>query len=132
MDATAFEAWLGWIAALSEPQRRRVWLALSTCEADSPEIEALHPVNQGGSRSNQGTHEPPLASPPSQARLANEVGAAGVADLGQRRVDSVGCPHCHNHDVVRWGRARDLPRYRCKACSRTFNALTKTLWRACG
>jgi hypothetical protein len=27
---------------------------------------------------------------------------------------------------VRWGRASDLPRYRCKACLRTFNALTKT------
>jgi transposase-like protein len=41
-------------------------------------------------------------------------------------VDSVGCPHCDNHDVVRWGQASDLPRYRCKACRRTFNALTKT------
>jgi transposase-like protein len=28
--------------------------------------------------------------------------------------------------VVRWGAASALPRYRCKACRRTFNALTKT------
>jgi transposase-like protein len=49
-----------------------------------------------------------------------------VADLGQCRVDSVGCPHCDNRDVVRWGQASELPRYRCKACLRTFNALTKT------
>jgi transposase-like protein len=41
-------------------------------------------------------------------------------------VDSLGCPHCDNRDVVRWGHASDLPRYRCKACLRTFNALTKT------
>ena len=95
-------------------------------EAVSPEIEALRPVDQGASRSNQGTDEPPDASPPPQARPASPVGAASVADLGQRRVDSVGCPHCHNRDVVRWGRASDLPRYRCKACLRTFNALTKT------
>ena len=27
---------------------------------------------------------------------------------------------------MRWGQASDLPRYRCKACRRTFNALTKT------
>src|ERR1019366_8042408 len=40
--------------------------------------------------------------------------------------DSMGCPHCDNRDVVRWGQASALPRYRCKACSRTFNALTKT------
>jgi transposase-like protein len=41
-------------------------------------------------------------------------------------VDSVGCPHCNNHDVARWGQASGLPRYRRKACRRTFNALTKT------
>jgi hypothetical protein len=28
--------------------------------------------------------------------------------------------------VVQWGNASALPRYRCKACRRTFNALTKT------
>ena len=28
--------------------------------------------------------------------------------------------------MVRWGQASALPRYRCKACLRTFNALTKT------
>jgi transposase-like protein len=41
-------------------------------------------------------------------------------------VDSAGCPHCASPDIVRWGHASDLPRYRCKACKRTFNALTKT------
>ena len=41
-------------------------------------------------------------------------------------MNSVGCPHCGNRDVVRWGQASDLPRYRCKACLRTVNALTKT------
>ena len=41
-------------------------------------------------------------------------------------MDSVGCPHCDNRDVVRWGQANDLSRCRCKACLRSFNALTKT------
>ena len=27
---------------------------------------------------------------------------------------------------MRWGHASDVPRYRCKVCKRTFNALTKT------
>lgn len=27
---------------------------------------------------------------------------------------------------MRWGTSSGLPRYRCKACVRTFNALTKT------
>jgi transposase-like protein len=65
-----------------------------------------------------------MPSPPGRhpSRPAGDV----VAELGQRRVDSIGCPHCNGHDVVRWGKASDLPRYRCKACLRTFNALTKT------
>jgi transposase-like protein len=126
MDATAFETWLGLIAALSEPQRRRASLALAMSEAVSREIETGHPFEQSASCSDQAKDEPQPARPPPQARLANLVGSASVADLAQRRVDSVGCPHCHSRDIVRWGHASDLPRYRCKACLRTFNALTKT------
>jgi transposase-like protein len=124
MDATAFDTWLGEISALSEPQRRQAWQALALSEAaDSRDIETLLPPNCSFDRSGD---EPQPSVPTVQARPANPVGAAGIAELGQRRVDSVGCPHCANHDVVRWGQASDLPRYRCKACRRTFNALTKT------
>lgn len=49
-----------------------------------------------------------------------------MAALGQRRIDWQGCPHYDNLPVVRWGRASALPRYRCKACRCTFNALTNT------
>jgi transposase-like protein len=104
MDPTVFETWLGKIVALTEPQRRRAWQALALSEtADSNDIE-----------------NPALVPQP------NRAGAASVAELGQRRVDIVGCPHCDNRDLVHWGQASDLPRYRCKACRRTFNALTKT------
>lgn len=33
---------------------------------------------------------------------------------------------CGQADVVSWGTASGLLRYRCKACGRTFNALTRT------
>jgi len=123
MDLTAFETWLGGIAALTEPQRRRAWQALALSEtANSDEIETRRPLDQGASRFDRAADEPQ----PPQARPADQAGAASVAELGQRRVDSIGCPHCNNRDVVRWGQASDLPRYRCKACRRTFNALTKT------
>lgn len=36
------------------------------------------------------------------------------------------CGHCRSEDVRPWGRASGLKRYRCKACTRTFNALTGT------
>jgi transposase-like protein len=127
MDLRAFESWLVGIDTLTEPQRRQAWQALALCEAaDSQDIEMRPDSEQAASFSERAVDEPRPANPLLAATPANPFGAAGVAALGQRRVDSVGCPHCDNRDVVRWGQASDLPRYRCKACSRTFNALTKT------
>ena len=34
------------------------------------------------------------------------------------------CPHCHHTSCIGWGNAHGLPRYRCDACGKTFNALT--------
>jgi transposase-like protein len=36
------------------------------------------------------------------------------------------CPNCHHEPSGRWGNAHGLPRYRCSACGKTFNALTGT------
>lgn len=45
---------------------------------------------------------------------------AAIADWEPR------CPHCLNTNCNHWGSAHGLPRYRCRACHRTFNALTAT------
>ena len=45
---------------------------------------------------------------------------------GHERVANQGCPHCAGRAIVAWGRSHGLSRFRCKACGRTFNALTKT------
>jgi len=37
-----------------------------------------------------------------------------------------GCPHCSSSRVVRNGLADGLQRYKCRACGKTFNALTGT------
>lgn len=117
MDSIAFKGWLSSIALLTEPQRRSAWQTLALSETTaSLGVEAPVALE----------HEPALAKPPAPLHAAERAGTTNVADLGQCRVDSVGCPHCDNRDVVRWGQASDLPRYRCKACLRTFNALTKT------
>jgi len=36
------------------------------------------------------------------------------------------CPHCGHDEIKRWGNAHGLPRYRCRVCDKTFNALTGT------
>ena len=120
MEPTVFEAWLGGIAALTEPQRSRAWQALGfnkAAENDDRETPA-----RPASGPDTAPGDPHPTSPPP----VNSPGAAGIAALGQRRVDSLGCPHCAHREVVRWGQASGLPRYRCKACLRSFNALTKT------
>ena len=122
MDLKTFEAWLRGITRLSEPQRRQAWQALAISEAaDNGELEPRTAPEQALSRLDGAADNPGAARPP-----ASEIGTVTIAALGQRRVDTVGCPHCDHRDVVRWGHASELPRYRCKACSRTFNALTKT------
>jgi transposase-like protein len=124
MDRTAFEAWLGGIGSLTEPQRRRAVQALALAEAaDSVDLGPPGALEQGAVPA---VAEPSPAVRPPQAPAADRPGAVRIAELGQRRVDSLGCPHCANRDVVLWGTASELPRYRCKACRRTFNALTKT------
>ena len=36
------------------------------------------------------------------------------------------CPHCQSKKLQKWGSANKLQRYRCRACHKTFNALTGT------
>jgi len=119
MDAAKFEHWLGGMAWLNERQRRQAWQALALSEVvDGRDVEpAVVDISTTG---------PAPAPDKAPAWPSQRAGAARVAELGQRRVDTMGCPHCDCRDVAPWGTAGALPRYRCKACRRTFNALTKT------
>lgn len=49
-----------------------------------------------------------------------------VATIEDRLRDQRRCPQCDTTGAVRCGRANGLQRYRCKACRRSFNALTGT------
>jgi transposase-like protein len=40
--------------------------------------------------------------------------------------EGLGCPHCNSFNFTKNGHSRGLQRYRCAACSRTFNAATNT------
>jgi transposase-like protein len=118
MERTAFEAWLGGISVLTEAQRLLVLQTLASSKRMDGDGVGPAPIldQTSADRASEAPGSEPVVG----------GGAANVAELGQRRVDSVGCPHCQNRDVARWGQASGLPRYRCKACHRTFNALTKT------
>ncbi len=75
-------------------------------------------------RTNDAIEAPVFFEP--SPRPAEASGPASIAQPGQQRVDLVGCPWCDNRELVRWGHASDLPRYRCKSWKRSFDALAKT------
>jgi len=133
MDGADFLGWLAGMAKLSPSQRREAFRSLAL-------VEALASIDEEDSGSWDCAVETvvvpeavstiapvvaePLASPalPTPSRSV----ADAVADIGRRRVSNMGCPHCANRDVILWGKANGLPRYRCQGCGRTFNGLTKT------
>ena len=129
MDVAEFDGWLSAIAALTPRQRQQAWQTLALSEAsEDDDIETAPPggVDSASSGPAATPDQPPTATPSPMAQPLNRLGSDVVAELGQRRVDRIGCPHCDSRDVVHWGKASALPRYRCKGCQRTFNALTKT------
>jgi len=100
MRSEDFAAWLSAISGMSAEQRAEASAALAKAAADA---DPSAPAKARGKRTE------------------DALGTSGVA-----RVERQGCPHCAGREIVGWGRSDGLLRYRCKACGRTFNALTKT------
>lgn len=109
MDDYVFEVWLSEITSLTLEQRRFALAALRAGATDTEGVARLPEASCSGAQVSLAAQWP-----------------SDMAALGARRVATIGCPHCDSRDVGRWGRASALPRYRCKTCRRTFNALTKT------
>src|SRR5271157_4032676 len=107
-----FETWLGGVERLDLAQIGRALLALSATESARARGDGETPSDAGVE--------------PVEGKKREEEGDETVASIVHRRVDVLGCPHCRSHEIVRWGRSDGLPRYRCKSCRKTFNALTKT------
>ena len=70
-------------------------------------------------------------TPGQKAELLQALSARDdEAEVGQlvdsRLAQLPACPHCAGTRIVRNGSASGLQRYKCRACQRTFNALSKT------
>ena len=103
MDPTTFKTWLGGIALLTDPQRRSAWQALELSEEAAAECERLATSEHTPTQTRQAPMDHVRRSSlPAPQIAANPESAASIADLGQCRVDSVGCPHRANRYVVRW------------------------------
>lgn len=126
MDDEGFAGWFASVGSLTASQRGQAFRALALAEASgdgqpSPLI-ATHPA-----ASSRVIPASPLSGHrvgPSTAAAA--LDPASVTEAARQRVESAGCPHCASHGLQRWGHVSGLPRYRCKDCRRSFNALTGT------
>lgn len=38
------------------------------------------------------------------------------------------CPHCNSEDFIKYGKYKNIPRFKCKGCCRTFSMRTNTIW----
>jgi len=70
-------------------------------------------------------------SPGQRLALMVQLRAPDERQQVQEQIDRadeapVACPHCEGGRVVRNGQADGLQRYKCRGCSKTFNALTAT------
>lgn len=121
MDGAAFAAWRIGIGALDRTQRSAVLQDLALAEANDS-IDPPDPETAEG-RSPAAAE----AAPPKAANVVHPSRGGGLlAQIGQARITSFGCPHCGADVIRRWGAANGKPRYRCASCGKTFNALTGT------
>jgi transposase-like protein len=58
--------------------------------------------------------------------LQSAAGLDRALDLIEQPGKTLCCPHCQAGSAYRHGHANGLQRYRCRICSRTFNALSGT------
>jgi transposase-like protein len=61
-----------------------------------------------------------------QSKLVEELGKP-IQNEGlifTRNIDR--CPHCHSDKIIKYGRSKDVQRYMCTSCNKTFSPLTGT------
>jgi transposase-like protein len=129
MEVADFLAWVAGTQQLTRAQRQHAFRSLALAEA-------LDALDGDGVEFWESTVAAPVAAmeagiapDPSAPAAVPEPGRSGldlVVEVARRRVADLGCPHCSNRDVILWGKANGLPRYRCQGCGRTFNGLTGT------
>lgn len=137
MDRDFFDEWLAAIGRLTAEQRGRGFRALALAEAASATDPLAVDPGAGGEfpapSTAPSTHDEPggtvsltrvlMTDAVRAARSSDIVSLAAATDI---KVALTGCPHCGCRKLQGWGHASGLPRYRCRDCRRSFNALTGT------
>ena len=118
MDPAEFADWLSEIGRLSVEQ-------IALARAELAEFAGRSGAGDGG-LSVEARPEVASSTGGGERRMVSRIARDGLAAIGEHKVELLGCAHCGADEIVGWGRSHGLPRYRCKACGRTFNAATGT------
>ena len=119
MDSAAFAIWRAEIEFLTAAQRGSAFFDLTFAEADDPIERRDDEIGE--------TAQPDEKAGAAVARIVEEKREAELlSKVGRDRIAGLGCPHCGDFSIGAWGRANGMPRYRCKACQKTFTPLTGT------
>jgi len=117
MEMGEFADWLSEMERLSGEQ-----IALALTELG----EVARRSNDGGLSPEARLEEEESSTEVGARRKDSRIERDALATIGDRKVERLGCAHCGAEEIVGWGRSHGMPRYRCKACGRTFNAATGT------
>ena len=115
MDIAEFADWLSEMERLSGEQIARALTELEEVSRRSNDGRSSAAADGEASSTEEG-----------EGRKASRIERDALGTIGEGKVERVGCAHCGADEIVGWGRSHGLPRYRCKACKRTFNAATGT------
>jgi len=126
MDDEAFDTWLAKVSRLTAAQRRQGFRALALAEACLNEPALLGVAAEPGALPSLMTAVAASGEPDAPSPSVSTHVPASVSEAARQRVAGAGCPHCASQNLQRWGHVSGLPRYRCKDCRRSFNALTGT------
>ena len=119
MDSAAFVTWRAEIGFLTAAQRGLAFFDLALAEADDPIERRDDEIGETAQPDEMaGVAVAPIVEEKPEPELLSKVGRDRIAGLG--------CPHCGDFAIGAWGRANGMPRYRCKACRKTFTPLTGT------
>jgi transposase-like protein len=124
MDPAEFTDWLLGMGRLSGEQIALALAELGEVARRSADVGGDGSAEAGREAAPSTEEGDPRAETRGPKTLRIERDA--LAAIGEVKVERLGCAHCGADELVGWGRSHGLPRYRCKACGRTFNAATGT------
>ena len=126
MDSAAFSTWRAEIRVLTATQRRLAFFDLALAEADDPIERPDDEIGQTAQPDEIGRAPAAVATTAVGTVVEEKPEPELLSKVGRDRIGCFGCPHCGDFAIGAWGRANGMPRYRCKACRKTFTPLTGT------